>query len=39
MHHIFGNLTIAELGVEETHQLAIVVFQHDSRPQTCGFCP
>ena len=39
MHHIFGHLTVAELGVQETHQLAIVVFQHDSRPHGCGFCP
>jgi hypothetical protein len=30
MHHILGHLTVAQLGVEETHQLAIVVFQHDS---------
>ena len=39
MHHIFGHLTVAQLGVQETHQLAIVVFQHDSRPQGCGFYP
>ncbi|MNF66918.1 hypothetical protein D3C84_487190 [compost metagenome] len=32
MHHIFGHLTVAQPGVQETHQLAIVVFQHDSRP-------
>ncbi|MCY1453313.1 hypothetical protein D9M71_702950 [compost metagenome] len=39
MHHIFGDLAVAELGVEETHQLSIVVFQHDSRPHGCGYCP
>ncbi len=36
MHHIFGHLTVAQLGVEETHQLAIVVFQHDSWPHGLG---
>src|SRR5450830_22527 len=34
VHHVFGRLAIAQPGIEETHQLAVVAFQPDSCPHT-----
>ncbi|MNG15233.1 hypothetical protein D3C84_990460 [compost metagenome] len=39
MGDIFSRLTVTQAGAEETHQFAIVVFQHSTWPRRRGVFP